>query len=149
VIRQRQQQWQLLQRLALPDALDPKHLERIGAPQAPRLASGSGMSGTPVSAGKARGPAWIWQEARPIPDVPQGFVLVCATLDTGLTPLLFRAAAVVVERGGLLSHGAIVARQLGIPALVLADASRLLRDGQTLFVDGDRGQIFCEGDAEP
>ena len=80
---------------------------------------------------------------------PRGFVLVCASLDTGLTPLLLRAAAVVVERGGLLSHGAIVARQLGIPALVLADASQLLRDGQMVVVDGDRGCLLCEGDAGP
>ncbi len=91
----------------------------------------------------------IWTAARPVQDLPAGSVLVCSSLDTGLTPLLLRVAAVVVERGGLLSHGAIVARQLGIPAVVLPNASQLLRDGQMVVVDGDGGGLLCDGGFAP
>jgi len=87
----------------------------------------------------------IWTPARPVQPLPAGSVLVCPALDAGLTPLLLRVAAVVVERGGLLSHGAIVARQLGIPAIVLSGASQLLREGQVVVVDGDRGCLVAEG----
>jgi pyruvate,water dikinase len=149
VIHRRRQRWQLLQRLAVPEAVDPAHLEVIGAAPRQSAAVGVRMEATAVSAGTARGPVRIWTAARPVYDMPAGSVLVCASLDTGLTPLLLRAAAVVVERGGLLSHGAIVARQLGIPAVVLAGARELLRDGQVVVVDGDHGCLFCDGEPAP
>ena len=102
-----------------------------------------------ISAGTARGPVRLWTAAKPAYDMPAGSVLVCPSLDTGLTPLLLRAAAVVVERGGLLSHGAIVARQLGIPAVALAGAGQLLRDGQVVVVDGDFGCLVCQEEPAP
>jgi len=146
VIRQRRQRWQLLPRLAVPEAVDPAHLEVIGAAPPWPAATGVRTEAMAISAGTARGPVRIWTAAKPVYDMPAGSVLVCTSLDTGLTPLLLRAAAVVVERGGLLSHGAIVARQLGIPAVVLAGAGQLLRDGQVVVVDGDCGCLVCEGE---
>ena len=149
VLHQRRQRWQLLQRLSVPEAVDPAHLEVIGAAPWQSAAVGVRMEATAVSAGTARGPVRIWTATRPVYDMPAGSVLVCTSLDTGLTPLLLRTAAVVVERGGLLSHGAIVARQLGIPAVVLAGARQLLRDGQVVVVDGDRGCLLCDGEPAP
>ncbi len=149
VIHQRRQRWQLLQRLAVPEAVDPAHLEVIGAAPPQPAAVGVRMEAMAISAGTARGPVRIWTAAKPLHDMPTGSVLVCASLDTGLTPLLLRAAAVVVERGGLLSHGAIVARQLGIPAVVLAGAGQLLRNGQIVVVDGDLGCLVCEEEPAP
>ncbi|NLF68082.1 MAG: hypothetical protein GX575_03395 [Candidatus Anammoximicrobium sp.] len=148
-IRQRRQRWQLVQRLAVPETVDPGHLEALDAAPPQPATAGVRMEATVISAGTARGPVRIWTAARSAYDMPAGSVLVCPSLDTGLTPLLLRAVAVVVERGGLLSHGAIVARQLGIPAVVLAGAGQLLRDGQVVVVDGDRGCLVCEGESAP
>jgi pyruvate,water dikinase len=74
-------------------------------------------------------------------DLGAGYVLVCPTTDPAWTPLFINAAGLVVERGGMLSHGAIVARDFGIPAVVLRDATRLLAEGATVKVDGGKGRV--------
>lgn len=147
-LRQRRERWQQLQRVSVPEVIDPNGLEAMVCLPAP-AAAGAALDALAVSAGTARGPVRIWTSAGSRHDLPAGSVLVCPALDTGLTPLLLRAAAVVVERGGLLSHGALVARQLGIPAIVLPDAIQRLHDGQVVVVDGDRGRLLAEGGSPP
>ena len=74
--------------------------------------------------------------------VANGDVLVAVYTDPGWTSVLERAAGLVLEAGGVLSHGAIVARELGIPALVgVADATRTIRDGEEVVVDADAGVV--------
>ena len=68
-------------------------------------------------------------------------MLVCPTTDPAWTPLFVNAAALIVERGGTLSHGAIVAREMGLPAVVLVGAMRLLEEGELVEVDGTRGCV--------
>jgi pyruvate,water dikinase len=69
-------------------------------------------------------------------------VLVVPHTDPGWTPLFLNASALVTEVGGMLSHGAVVARELGLPAVVnVRDATRRLRDGQAVEVDGARGEV--------
>jgi len=78
-------------------------------------------------------------------------VLVAAATDAGWSPLFLRAGAIVVERGGPLSHAAIVARELGVPAVLnLAGATEVL-DGRLVTVDGDDGTVVvhAELDAQP
>ena len=65
----------------------------------------------------------------------------CPTTDPSWAPLFVNARGLIVERGGVLSHGAIVARDFGIPAVVLKDASRLIANGATVKVDGNRGRV--------
>jgi pyruvate,water dikinase len=72
-------------------------------------------------------------------------VLVCTSTDPGWTPLFVHARGVIVERGGMLSHGAIVARDFGIPAVVLKNATRLIPDGAAIRVDGTRGRVELLG----
>lgn len=76
-----------------------------------------------------------------------GNVLVCKTTDSAWTPLFLKASAVVVENGGILSHGAITARELGIPTVVgAADCMNLIHDGEAVNVDGTYGVItFPDG----
>ena len=75
-----------------------------------------------------------------LPDQP--YVLVCPTTDPAWVPLFVRARALVMETGGVLSHGAIVAREFGLPAVAgLPDIHRRLRSGQKLRVDGGTGQV--------
>ena len=71
-----------------------------------------------------------------------GEVLVCPYTNPSWTPLFERAAAVVVDTGGLASHAAIVAREYGIPAVMgTGTGTRVLRDGDIVMVDGDAGQV--------
>ena len=71
-----------------------------------------------------------------------GEILVASTTNVGWTPLFPRAAAVVTDVGGSLSHAAIVARELGIPAVVgCGDATLRLRTGDRVRVHGERGIV--------
>jgi len=72
-----------------------------------------------------------------------GEILVTPTTAPPWTPLFLTAAAVVTDAGGLLSHGAVVAREYRIPAVVgTGNASRVIHSGQWLEVDGDQGVVI-------
>ena len=74
--------------------------------------------------------------------VRPGEVLVAPFTDPGWTPLFLNAAAIVTDMGGILSHGSIVAREYGIPAVVNAvGATRRIQTGQMIRVDGARGTV--------
>jgi pyruvate,water dikinase len=71
-----------------------------------------------------------------------GEILVAPSTDPGWTPLFMTAGALVMEMGGVISHGAVVAREYGIPAVVgVAEATTRLRDGQDITVDGAAGTV--------
>ena len=73
-------------------------------------------------------------------------VLVAPGTDPGWAPLFLNAAGLVTEVGGLMTHGSVVAREYGIPAVVgVRDAARRIATGQTLTVDGDRGLVHLVG----
>jgi rifampicin phosphotransferase len=77
--------------------------------------------------------------------VHSGDVLVCPYTNPAWTPLFSRAAAVVVDSGGIGSHAAIVAREYGIPAVMgTGTATTVLTDGQRVIVDGDAGLVTTE-----
>lgn len=110
------------------------------------LPAGAVLAGLGVAAGVASGRARILRHPGEGSRLGPGEVLVAPSTDPAWTPLFLRAAAVVTEVGGFLSHGAIVAREYGIPAVVnAAGATRVLREGERIRVDGDRGLIFREG----
>ncbi|MDR6506074.1 PEP/pyruvate-binding domain-containing protein [Arthrobacter oryzae] len=99
------------------------------------------LAGTPASAGTATGKVRVVMDpvgARLEP----GEILVAPSTDPGWTPLFMTAGALVMEMGGVISHGAVVAREYGIPAVVgVPDATARLRDGQTVTVDGAAGTV--------
>src|SRR5262249_45987903 len=100
------------------------------------------VTGVPSSPGRARGPARLVRSVADFPRVRSGDILVCRTTDPAWTPLFRLTAAVVTETGGVLSHAAIVARELGIPAVVGADeAMTSLTDGAPVTVDGTLGIV--------
>jgi pyruvate,water dikinase len=71
-----------------------------------------------------------------------GEILVVHTTDVGWTPLFLVAAGIVTELGGPLSHAAVVAREFGVPSVVnVVGATRAIRTGDVLRVDGDRGVV--------
>jgi rifampicin phosphotransferase len=71
---------------------------------------------------------------------------VAPSTDPAWTPLFLRASAVVMEVGGCLSHGAIVAREYGLPAVVnVPGLLQAVRDGEELTVDSDQGKVYRKG----
>jgi phosphohistidine swiveling domain-containing protein len=71
-----------------------------------------------------------------------GDILVTRQTDPGWAPVFFLIKGLVMERGGMLSHGSILAREFGLPSVVgVRDATRRIRQGQTLSVDGDLGHV--------
>ncbi len=113
-----------------------------GKPAVKPAAGGDILRGTPVSWGTARGPARILLDPGDGALLHKGEVLVAPFTDPGWTPLFLTAGALVMEIGGIMSHGAVVAREYGIPAVVgVKDATRLIRDGEIIEVDGARGEV--------
>jgi rifampicin phosphotransferase len=79
-----------------------------------------------------------------------GEILVAPFTDPGWTPLFIHASALVMEVGGLMTHGSVVAREYGIPAVVgVDDATRVITNGQRIRVDGDSGLVTILATAEP
>lgn len=108
--------------------------------RADAVAAGDAIVGVGASPGVARAPVRLVRDPRGARIA--GDVLVANRTDPGWVPLFPSAAAVVVERGSVLSHSAIVARELGIPCVVGArDALARLRDGQLVEVDGTAGRV--------
>jgi phosphohistidine swiveling domain-containing protein len=113
---------------------------KIFAP--PPMKTGDGeFIGVPISPGVARGKVRVIRRA----DVERlfpGEILVARAADPGWTPLFINAGGIVLEIGGALQHGAVVAREYGIPCVSgLDDATALLKDGQTVEVDGSNGIV--------
>ena len=79
--------------------------------------------------------------------VRAGDILVTRQTDPGWATVFFLIKGLVIERGGMLSHGAIIAREYGIPAVVgVPEATQHIRTGDRVRVDGDKGVIeFCRG----
>ena len=74
--------------------------------------------------------------------IEKGAILVCPFTDPGWTPILDRAAGVVTETGGLLSHAAVICREYGIPAVLgLSGATAGIPDGSTVIVHGSEGYV--------
>jgi pyruvate, water dikinase len=103
-------------------------------------------SGRSIGQRIGAGPARIIRDVREMSRVESGDVLVADMTDPDWEPVMKRAAAIVTNRGGRTCHAAIIARELGIPAVVgCGDATRVIREGQPVTVscaEGDTGYIY-------
>ena len=99
------------------------------------------LPGTPVSAGVVEGRARVVKDIAQA-DLEPGDVLVTAYTDPSWTPLFVAVAGLVTEVGGQMTHGAVIAREYGLPAVVAVDqATRRIRDGQRIRVNGTDGYV--------
>jgi rifampicin phosphotransferase len=105
------------------------------------LTSADQLRGTPASSGRVTGVARVMRDPHAA-HLAQGEILVTPSTDPGWTPLFLTAGGLVMETGGAMSHGAIVAREYGIPAVVgVAEATERIRTGQRITVDGGAGTV--------
>ena len=100
------------------------------------------LNGSPVSPGSSEGKVRVVFDPRQA-HLEQGEILVCPGTDPSWTPLFLSAAGLVMETGGMMTHGAVVAREYGIPAIVGVDqATQRLHTGQRIRIDGSTGKIL-------
>lgn len=150
IVRDRGRDWKTV--------VDARRAERTrNAPlEAPDTLTGAGPSepdaetseapgivkGLPISPGYAEGPARLVRSPEDRARVKPGDILIVPAIDPGMAPLFGLAAGLVAEMGGTLSHGAIIAREYGLPAVAnVAGAMRRVRDGERIAVDAGRGEI--------
>ena len=131
----------------------PRDVDLAEGPQDEALSApgdrGSRLAGLGVSGGRGAGRARIVTDAARA-TLEAGEVLVAPVLDAAYGPLLAVASGAVAEVGGLLSHGSVVARELGVPCVVdVAGATRQIATGDRVMVDGDVGTVarLAEGGA--
>lgn len=112
------------------------------APPTSTYSAGRALLGLAASAGVAMGRARVILRTDEEQHVLPGEILVAPFTDPGWTPYFMPAAAIVMDMGGMLSHGSIVARECGIPAVVnVGSATKTIRTGQMIRVDGNRGEV--------
>jgi rifampicin phosphotransferase len=149
VVARRRAEWQRQRRLIAPLTIGkaPQLLERslTGVVEAVRTAGQvpeGAIVGQPASPGRASGPVRVVRGPEEFDNFKVGEVLVAQVTAPAWTPLFGRAAAVVTDGGSLAAHASLVAREFGIPAVVATgDATRRLRNGQRVTVDGSAGFV--------
>jgi phosphoenolpyruvate synthase/pyruvate phosphate dikinase len=132
-------------RVLLSDGTEPEATAGgSGGPRRPGTVHPGTLSGSPASAGLVSAPARVIMD--PVgAHLEPGEILVAPSTDPGWTPLFLTAGGLVMEMGGPNSHGAVVAREYGIPAVVgVPDATSRISTGQHITVDGAAGTVSME-----
>ncbi len=139
-IATRKKQRELILQIEVPDVIFSDALDCIGTSLSTEAADT--FTGVGVSAGIAKGQARVLLHPSDIQPSERDYILVCPSTDPAWTPLFLNAAGLVMERGGMLSHGAVVAREYGVPAVVnIPNATQHINDGQMIQVNGNRGIV--------
>jgi phosphohistidine swiveling domain-containing protein len=132
--------------ILLSDGTEPILVDRQG--QQASL-PGKTLQGVPASAGRVTGRARVMHDPHNAHLLP-GEILVAPSTDPGWTPLFLAAAGLVMETGGAMAHGAIVAREYGLPAIVgVIGATERITTGTRLTLDGTVGTVTIEPDPDP
>jgi len=137
IIAQRKKQWREYRHAQVPDIIYESG-ERITT----KVQRSGTFSGEPLSAGKIKARARIIADFSKIHRLKRGEILITHHADPGWTPLFTIASGLIVEVGGVICHAAMVARELGIPALSVPGATSLIRDGSIIQLDADEGRVM-------
>jgi pyruvate,water dikinase len=129
-------------RVLLSDGTEP-------AGEAHDAAADGALRGTPASGGVVRAKARVILDPSGA-ELESGEILVAPSTDPGWTPLFLTAGGLVMEMGGAMSHGAVVAREYGIPAVVgVPEATERIVTGQGITVDGSGGTVAIGPQGDP
>ena len=105
------------------------------------------VTGTSSSPGIASGIIRVVGSIRELPKVKDNEILVTSNTDPGWTPVFSKIGGLITETGGILSHGAVVSREYGIPAVTaVSNATKIFKNGQKVRIDGNEGVIYILGD---
>lgn len=141
---QREMRRRHIPRLLLSDGTDVEAAMAASTQASPSAGQPGALAGAPASAGTVTGKARVILDPAGARLEP-GEILVAPSTDPGWTPLFMTAGALVMEMGGPISHGAVVAREYGIPAVVgVPDATLRIKTGDTVTVDGAAGTVTVE-----
>lgn len=114
----------------------------------PDVGEGGFLKGKTTSVGKVTGIARVVTELKQIGRVNRGEILIVHATDPGWTPVFMMIRGIVLETGGLISHGALLAREYGLPGVQIEGALKLIPDGATITLDGDAGIVIIHDDAD-
>ena len=140
IIEQRKVEYRLYERLTPPRVITSDGEIITGKYKRGDLPAGA-IIGLPVSSGVTEGRARVILNMEDA-DLGEGDILVTPFTDPSWTPLFVSIKGLVTEVGGLMTHGAVIAREYGLPAVVgVEDATRLIKDGQMIRVNGTDGYV--------
>lgn len=140
IIRQRKEAYQIYEKLTPPRVMTSDGEIITGAYKREDLPVGA-IAGLPVSSGVAERRARVVLNLEAA-DLEEGDILVTTFTDPSWTPLFVSIKGLVTEVGGLMTHGAVIAREYGLPAVVVVEqATRLIQDGQRIRVNGTDGYV--------
>jgi rifampicin phosphotransferase len=140
IIRQRKEAYQLYKKLAPPRVMTSDGEIITGAYKRDNLAERA-IPGLPVSSGMIEGRARVILNLGTA-DLEEGDILVTAFTDPSWTPVFLSIKGLVTEVGGLMTHGSVIAREYGLPAVVgVEHATQLIKDGQRIRVNGTDGYV--------
>ncbi|MCG8352657.1 MAG: PEP-utilizing enzyme [Chloroflexales bacterium] len=126
-----------------PEALDAEGRPLVDPVSPGATSDDAVLQGIPASGGLARGVARLVQDPRDAARLQPGDILITRSTDPGWTPVFPLVSGLVLEMGGQLSHGAIVAREYGVPAVVnVYGALSRISDGALITVDGTQGLVY-------
>jgi pyruvate,water dikinase len=145
-IAKRKVRWQSAQLLDLPDGISSDNLDELGLPR--QIDAASELEAQSLAAGVVTGTAHVVFDPSDAADLGDDCILVCPSTDPAWTALFTTIKGLIVERGGVLSHGAITARDFSIPAVACPDATQIINSGAKVRVDGDRGHISIIEDGQ-
>jgi pyruvate, water dikinase len=118
------------------------YLIKVSAPQF-AVSNTHFLKGIGAGTGRVTATAYVVNSLSSPEQLPKGVILVAQAIAPDWLPLLQQVIGIITEKGGLTSHAAILARELGIPAVVSAkDATALIKTGDRLLLDGDRGEVY-------
>lgn len=140
IISQRKDKYKFYERLTPPRVITSDGEALSGEYKRENLPAGA-IAGLPVSAGVIEGRARVILKQEDA-DLTLGDILVTAFTDPSWTPLFVSIKGLVTEVGGLMTHGAVIAREYGLPAVVgVENATKLIKDGQRIRVHGTEGYV--------
>ena len=135
-----------LAKTIVPDTIRDWRAALSGSDTVSAVASKGTLRGTPISGGTVVGPVRLVRSMEDWSRVGRGDILVVSVIDPGMAPLFGVAAGLIAEMGGTLSHGAIIAREYGLPAVAnVPGVLARLKEGDFVSLDAERGEIVIQG----
>lgn len=143
LVRARQESYETYAATEMPHALREADIARLVPGHGLMGAAlSSVLSGLPVSPGQVQGRVMVLDRPEDSTHMQEGVILVTPSTDTAWFPIFLQARGLIVETGGLLSHGSIIAREFGIPAVAnIPNATSRFHDDDLVLLDGSTGLV--------